>query len=77
MTLIFFVGLERTGTKGTEEYKKSASKDLTCDLKTVCCSAVIFGVTDIVPVLKSVARKWIGKTLQRNSYCLDLSPSND
>jgi hypothetical protein len=31
----------------------------------------------MVPVLKSVAWKRIGKGLQRNSHCLDLLPSND
>jgi hypothetical protein len=27
---------ERIGTRSTEEYKKSACEDLTCDLKTLC-----------------------------------------
>jgi hypothetical protein len=34
-----------------EEYKKSACEDLTCDLKTLCCSAVILGVCDLVRLL--------------------------
>jgi hypothetical protein len=27
---------ERIGTRSTEEYRKSACEDLTCDLKTLC-----------------------------------------
>jgi hypothetical protein len=37
----------------------------------------IWSVTVIVPVLKSVARKQIRKTMQRISHCLDLLPCND
>ena len=54
-------------------------EDLTCDLKTLCvlqCTD-IWSVTVVVPVLKFIARKSTGKTLQRNSHCLDWLPSND
>jgi hypothetical protein len=42
-----------------------------------CHGCITRAVTVIVPVLKSVAKKRIGKVLQRNNHDLDLIPSND
>jgi hypothetical protein len=35
---------QAVSTRSTEEYKKSACEDLTCDLKTLC---VLLGVCDL------------------------------
>jgi hypothetical protein len=44
---------ERIGTRSTEEYKRSACDDLTCELKTyVCCSTMVLGVCDLVRLLR-------------------------
>jgi hypothetical protein len=44
---------------------------LACELKTLCVLQYsdIWSVIVIVTVLKSIARKRIVKTLQRNSHC--------
>jgi hypothetical protein len=46
---------ERIGTRSTEEYKRSACEDFTCDFKTyVCSSTVVLGVCDLVRLLRIV-----------------------
>jgi predicted nuclease with TOPRIM domain len=40
--------------RNTDEYKKSAYEDLTCDLNSLlCCSAVVLGVCDLAKLLYS------------------------